>query len=295
MNTNSAIPLNKKADFGKNTLEAKRKEDIVMKKDTDKKSLKRQLISGGIYIALSAVVASVAINGAVKLLSKDVVDSLDSLPNPDSISIPPVSDLPEIPDISQILLPESNTNPPEEPTLIPESDSSVAVSDSPSGISAVVTEDVPSDTAEQITDISENKDISYILPCEGFVVKGFSPDVPVFSETMSDYRVHLGIDIACEENCNIKAVADGKISSISNDTFSGVTVSIEQADGHLVKYANLSENIPSGISEGSFINAGTIVGCIGNTSLSEATEPPHLHLEIYKDGSAVNPEDLLDI
>ena len=264
-----------------------------MKKDTQKKTLGRQLISGGIYIALSAVVASVAINGAVKLLTKNSVDSIDTLPVPDSISVPEIPDIPDIPDFSEISIPQNIPSLPEEPNPIV-ADNSVTVSDSPEGISAVITEvptePISSTTPEQV----EATPISYILPCEGFVTKGFSTDIPVYSETMLDYRIHCGIDIACEENCNIKSISDGKIVSVTDDTLSGVTVSVEQNDGYLVKYSNLSKNIPGGISEGSVINSGTILGCIGNTRLTEANDPPHLHLEIYKDGSAVNPEDLLD-
>ena len=37
---------------------------------------------------------------------------------------------------------------------------------------------------------------TFISPVSGVVTKGFSADVPVFSETMNDYRVHSGVDVS---------------------------------------------------------------------------------------------------
>jgi murein DD-endopeptidase MepM/ murein hydrolase activator NlpD len=42
---------------------------------------------------------------------------------------------------------------------------------------------------------------------------------------------------------------------------------------------------------GNFITAGEILAIIGNTG--ELTNGPHLHFELWYNGSAVNPEDFI--
>ena len=45
---------------------------------------------------------------------------------------------------------------------------------------------------------------------------------------------------------------------------------------------------------GDTVEAGTVLGAVGNTSLSEAGLGAHLHFSVVKDGQAVDPMEFLD-
>ena len=54
-------------------------------------------------------------------------------------------------------------------------------------------------TGGDVTDPGDNNQPEvpvYVVPCEGYVNKDYSEDTLVFSQTMNDHRIHLGIDIS---------------------------------------------------------------------------------------------------
>ena len=52
------------------------------------------------------------------------------------------------------------------------------------------------------------------LPVSGVLRSVHDSDLQVFSPTMGDYRVHLGIDIGTVEGAHVSAMADGTVSQI---------------------------------------------------------------------------------
>lgn len=133
----------------------------------------------------------------------------------------------------------------------------------------------------------------YVKPCSGYISKEFSIDVPVYSATMYDYRTHSGIDIACDIGTPVKAVTNGVITDIYEDYMYGTTVVVEHADGVCSIYSNLSADLPAETVVGRSVMTGEILGGVGNTALCESAEANHLHLEMTKDGTAVDPEEYI--
>lgn len=256
-------------------------------KNNASKSTKRQLISGTVYIALAAVVAAVTVNTTVGILSGRNSNLSDSTPYDISI------DLPEIPELQKIDIPELPLSVTETPSL---SDDTSPVSDTVSGVDSVVTEDVAT-IKEDIPFIPEDAELGidrFIKPCDGYVAKEHSADVPVYSTTLSDYRIHVGVDVTGEIGTPVSAVIGGVVTDIYNDDLYGTTVCTKSKDGYTVKYSNLLPTVNSNITKDALITTGQTIGGIGDTALCEAVEPSHLHLEIYdSDGTPVNPEDLI--
>lgn len=283
--------------------------------DSSKKTLKKQLISGGVYIALSAVAVAVTVNTAVSLLSKNlpVTENDTSLSD---IS----SDLPSLPD--NFTLPK-----------IPDSSSgSVTVSDSKEGVNSLVIEDdlyigiqdeIASDKDEETPSPEEivnptpelpfdeidgakaNSEISnvtveeigekeFIKPCDGFVTTQHSVDVPVYSPTLGDFRTHSGVDIAADKGAVVKSARSGKVTEIYTDDLYGNTVVTVCEDGYSVVYSNLSPILSEGIEKDVEISVGTVIGCVGESAIAEAGQESHLHFEILKDGIPTDPEELVD-
>lgn len=129
----------------------------------------------------------------------------------------------------------------------------------------------------------------FVVPANGYIQKDYSHDVLVFSMTMDDYRVHLGIDIAGNLGDPVFAFSDGVVEKIYTDPFMGKTIILNHGNGLKSHYMNLSDTIPEGIIEGGNITAGTIIGGMGETAIIEAADGPHLHFEVWLNGKRTNP------
>jgi murein DD-endopeptidase MepM/ murein hydrolase activator NlpD len=128
----------------------------------------------------------------------------------------------------------------------------------------------------------------------GKIVKDFSIDALVFSATMKDYRVHTGVDIAAEKGTAVHSYTDGIVAEIKNDPFEGTMIVIEHSSGMQTVYKNLDTQIPVVIKVGAAVKAGDIIGSVGNTSIIEAADEPHLHFEVRVGSDYVDPKEELD-
>ena len=111
----------------------------------------------------------------------------------------------------------------------------------------------------------------------------------MYDETMADWRTHNGLDIQAAEGDSVKTAADGTVLSVKNDELMGTTVIIEHADGYTTQYSSLMPDPP--VSEGQKVNAGDIIGCVGNTAAAENSMGPHLHFSVSKDGKVIDPAE----
>ena len=131
------------------------------------------------------------------------------------------------------------------------------------------------------------------LPVNGTLAKGHDSSLQVWSDTMGDYRIHLGVDISAAENAPVYAAADGKVSKIWDDALMGRCVAIEHEGDIYTIYKNLSETMAAGITTGVEVKCGQQIGHIGETAISELADEPHVHLEMTIGGLAVDPVDYM--
>lgn len=132
-----------------------------------------------------------------------------------------------------------------------------------------------------------------ILPLE---TDGYA--FPVHGEAVSygdDYGApravtewHHGNDIFADTGTPVLAVADGTLFNVGINTLGGNRVWLRDERGNTFYYAHLSAYAPAAI-EGAKVQAGQVIGFVGNTGQA-ITTPPHLHFEIHPgDGDSVNP------
>jgi murein DD-endopeptidase MepM/ murein hydrolase activator NlpD len=98
-------------------------------------------------------------------------------------------------------------------------------------------------------------------------------------------RAHRGIDYAAPLGTEIYAVGDGVITLRGWNGGYGNMIRIRHANGYETGYGHMS-NFASGQSVGSFVHQGEIIGYVGSTGLSTG---PHVHFEMKRNGSYVNP------
>lgn len=134
--------------------------------------------------------------------------------------------------------------------------------------------------------------LTFVAPTAGVVVKEHSLEMPVFSVTLGEWRVHTGIDISCEEGAGVFASEAGVVSGIYSDPMLGYTVEITHKGDIKTRYSNLSKEIGD-LKVGDEVALGDKIGVVGDTSLSELAEEPHLHFEVLLKDVKVNPMDYI--
>ncbi len=129
------------------------------------------------------------------------------------------------------------------------------------------------------------------LPVQGKLAKRHSVDVQVFSQTMQDFRVHLGIDVATSAGADVRAAADGVVKKIWEDPMMGWSVALEHSGECVTVYKNLSAELAAGLAEGASVKQGQLLGTVGDSALLEIADEPHLHMEMTVKGIQVDPLD----
>lgn len=233
--------------------------------------------SAFIYLGLAITVVIIATVGIFSI-SYDYEDEL------------PMVSIPEIGLNEEISIPQITVN--------PNISDELPVGGDESGVDAeVIIPDVggseptkPSGTDDDAENDPQAPVERFKRPVEGEIQKTFSMDQLVFSETMRDYRVHSGIDIAAELGAEVVAFSDGIVASITDDYFYGMTVSVAHGDGSVSYYMNLDKTLAPNIAVGKEVSAGQAIGKVGNTARLESSDEPHLHFEIRVNNELVNPE-----
>lgn len=96
---------------------------------------------------------------------------------------------------------------------------------------------------------------------------------------------HFGVDIAATTGDPIYAVADGAVFSSEWTIQYGFVVKIQHADGYITVFKHVDRPIRS---EGEVVRQGDLIGFVSNSGIM--TTGPHLHIELWKDGTPLDPE-----
>ncbi|MBQ2715988.1 MAG: peptidoglycan DD-metalloendopeptidase family protein [Clostridia bacterium] len=127
------------------------------------------------------------------------------------------------------------------------------------------------------------------LPAEGTLGKEHDPTVQVFSNTLGEWRVHLGIDIMTEAAAPVYAAAKGKVKQIADDPLWGKCIWIEHDGDAVSVYRGLDDTLAEGIKIGAKVSEGTLLGAVGEGGVLELAEEPHLHFEMKVAGEDADP------
>ena len=128
------------------------------------------------------------------------------------------------------------------------------------------------------------------VPVTGSLAKPHDVSLPVYSQTMGDFRTHTGVDIAAAVGDSVLSVADGTVKEIYEDPFMGTTVTVSMNGDSLAIYKNLG-SVADGLTVGASVAAGDAIGTVGESALLEIADEPHLHFELTVAGVAVDPMD----
>lgn len=94
---------------------------------------------------------------------------------------------------------------------------------------------------------------------------------------------HPGLDVAVPTGSYVRAVARGIVRESGEDPVYGRYVRLDHADGAESLYGHASHVF---VREGDTVEQGQVIALSGNSGRSTA---PHLHVEVRRDGSPVDP------
>jgi murein DD-endopeptidase MepM/ murein hydrolase activator NlpD len=105
---------------------------------------------------------------------------------------------------------------------------------------------------------------------------------------------HQGVDIMAPFNTPLYAVERGIITRVGTDVLGGTKLWLKGQSGTYYYYAHLAA-YAEGMVEGALVNAGDVVGFVGDTGNAQGGAP-HLHFQVHPGGGeAVNPYGLLRV
>lgn len=130
-------------------------------------------------------------------------------------------------------------------------------------------------------------DPTFIKPVEGEISVEFAKDTLIYSNTLKEWVTHMGVDIKADKATVVKASAEGTVKSIKNDPRYGITVVVEHVNGFKTIYSNLLT--AEFVSEGENVKRGQTLGTVGNTATFEIADASHLHFEMQKNDTNLDP------
>lgn len=111
-----------------------------------------------------------------------------------------------------------------------------------------------------------------------------------FQAPRSGHRTHRGIDLAAAVGTPVRTVRSGTVVKVGHHRGLGHYVELKHRGKVRSLYAHLQKAV---VEPGARVRQGAIIGTVGKSG--NAKHPwitPHLHLEILRDGTPVDPQRL---
>lgn len=140
---------------------------------------------------------------------------------------------------------------------------------------------------EDLVKIGERfpEEIPHATPAFGHMTSSFGTRHDPFGRGR---RFHSGIDLSAKMGDPVMAMAAGKVVYSGNRGGYGKLVEIDHGNGYKTRYAH---NSSLTAKVGEQVQVGQIIAKAGSTGRSTGV---HLHVEVWKDGVAVNPRPFLE-
>lgn len=119
--------------------------------------------------------------------------------------------------------------------------------------------------------------IHFYCPLKGEITNHYAPETG-----------HYGIDIVSNANDPVLSVLDGTVISAGWTLEAGYVIIVQHRNNIVSQYKHNSILLKK---IGDRVRAGEPLGIIGNTG--EYTTGPHLHFELWQNGTSLNPTDYI--
>lgn len=129
---------------------------------------------------------------------------------------------------------------------------------------------------------------------------------PTYGDYRSGGRRHKGNDLLAPRMTEVYAVAAGTVIHVGTSRLSGRSVRIDHGRGWTSHYIHLNNDTPGsddgaapwtmtvapGVEVGMGVEAGQLIGWVGDSGNAERTTP-HTHFELRENDRPINPYEIL--
>jgi len=122
------------------------------------------------------------------------------------------------------------------------------------------------------------KDFVFFPPVNGSISSGFEPN-----------EKHFTVDIVVPTNTPVKATSDGRVLFASWTSDAGYVIIIDHGDELVSVYKHNSSLTKS---QGDFVRSREVIAISGASG--ELSTGPHLHFELWSNGTPLNPTNFID-
>lgn len=116
----------------------------------------------------------------------------------------------------------------------------------------------------------------------------FPPTEGIVSRSYDEKSRHYGTDVVTKADAKVATVLDGVIIFTDWTVNTGYVIQVQHANNLVSVYKHNSTLLKK---QGDYVRAGEVIAVVGNTG--ELTSGPHLHFELWRAGTPLNPEDFI--
>jgi murein DD-endopeptidase MepM/ murein hydrolase activator NlpD len=116
----------------------------------------------------------------------------------------------------------------------------------------------------------------------------FPPIKGIITNTYSSAKNHYGTDVVAPPNEVVKATLEGTVTMASWTLETGWVLQIQHENNLISVYKHNAELLKQ---PGDYVTAGEAIAIVGNSG--ELTTGPHLHFELWHNGTPLNPENFI--
>lgn len=144
--------------------------------------------------------------------------------------------------------------------------------------------DNPNDIQPGEEEIIPTDNATFVAPASGPITSLFGPRS---TGIRGASRNHKGVDLGIPRGTSVVAMRDGTVTKAGWGTGYGNVIYIRHDNGYETRYAHLTS---FNVRPGTRVRQGQVIARSGNTGVGSG---PHLHFEIRKNGTAINPSSKL--
>lgn len=139
--------------------------------------------------------------------------------------------------------------------------------------------------------LSFDQEAGLLWPVRGDILMEYSPDKVIYFKTLAQYRTNPALLIEAKEGTDVKASADGVVTSVTTSEETGRTVAVSIGDDFTLTYGQLKD---VAVGKGDSVSEGQVIGKIAKPTKYYTKEGPNLYFQVKEKESSVNPMLLLN-
>lgn len=147
------------------------------------------------------------------------------------------------------------------------------------------------ETVAQEKTLTFDKNTKISWPVEGNILMNYSMDKTVYFATLDQYKYNPAVIIESAVNTKVLAAADCRITDVSTNETTGLTVTADLGSGYGIQYGQLKE---VKWEKGDTVEKGEVIGYIAEPTKYYSVEGSNLYFAMSKDEDPINPMNYLE-